>query len=574
MEECKIGVYVCNCGSNISHVVDVEEVRRQAQELDGVAIARTYRYMCSNPGQETIIRDIVELGLNRVVVSACSPRMHERTFRNACAAAGLNPYLCEMANIREQCSWVHSDTRAATEKAYALTRGAVARVLRQYPLEGLTAEMIPATLVIGGGMAGLTAALELADGGYPVFLVEAGSRLGGNLARVDLTAPHLDSARDLLTERISRVLRHSRITLLMNSQLTGLSGFVGNFSATVEKRNGSPLPEQKRIDIGNVVVATGYQEFDARRIAEYGYGMLPNVITSFEFERMLRTGRIETKDGRIPQYAVILHCVGSRSSEFHGYCSRVCCMTALKYAQELKSAVPDCYVSDVYIDMHAFGKGCEDFYRKGAEIKTMFLMFDKMDRPFIRKAGAQDDCDMLIEVQERLSGERIEIPADLVILMVGMEARSDATEVARLVNISQDKDGWFMESHPKLDPVATTTEGIYIAGACAAPKDVPDTVAQARAAAARILGRIAKGRIEIQGVFAEVDEQACSGCRMCNELCPYSAIDFCPETRCSRIIPAACKACGACVAACPSGAITGRHFTTGQILAQLEGVLG
>ncbi|HVO13477.1 MAG TPA: CoB--CoM heterodisulfide reductase iron-sulfur subunit A family protein [Vicinamibacteria bacterium] len=572
MAEPKIGVFICSCGTNISHVVDTEAVREQALVLPGVETARTYRYMCSNPGQEMIGAAVREHGLDRVVVAACSPRMHERTFRGACRAAGLNPYLFEMANIREQCSWVHADRPAATLKATALTRAAVFRVARNEPLDGLTAEMCPTTLVLGGGIAGLTAALELAEGGYPVVLVERSDRLGGNLARVDLTAPYLDSARDLLTERITRVRRHHNITVMLHSQLKALSGFVGNFTATVQTADGE-APRTIAFRLGNVVVATGYREFDASRITHYGWGKLPNVVTSFEFERMLRSGRIETKDGRPPRYAAIIHCVGSRSREFHGYCSRVCCMTALKYAQEIKSAVPDCYVSDLYIDMHAFGKGCEDFYKRGSEAKTLFLMYGKNEHPVIRRAPPGDDCEMLIEVDEQLSGERIEIPADLVVLMVGMEAREDSAEVAHLVNISQDKDGWFIESHPKLDPVATTTEGIYIAGTCAAPKDIPDTVAQARAAAGRILARIARGRIEIDGVFAEVHEERCSGCRICNELCPYSAIEFDSEKRRSHVIAAACKACGACAAACPSGAVKARHFTSEQVLAQVEGLL-
>jgi len=573
MEVEKIGVYVCNCGSNIANTVDVDAVCEYAAKLPGVKVAKSYRYMCSNPGQEMIVKDIRAEKLDRVVVAACSPRMHERTFRGACKNGGLNPYLFEMANIREQCSWVHGDRLAATEKAKALTNAAIDRVRKQEPLEGLTAEMIPSTLVLGGGIAGLTAALELAEGGYPVFLVEKTDKLGGNLARVDLTAPHLDSARDLLTERMTRVLENHNITVMLSSQLRSLSGFIGNYSAVVETRNGAPKPEEQKIQVGNVIVATGYKEFEAGRITHYGYGKLPNVITSFEFERMLRAGRIETKDGRVPQYVSIIHCVGSRNKEFHGYCSRVCCMTALKYAQEVKSAIPSCYVSDLYIDMHAFGKGCEDFYKKGSEVKTMFLMFEKNEHPVIRRAGPDDDCDMLIEVNEMLSGERIEIPADLVILMVGMEARPDSGEVARLVNISQDKEGWFIESHPKLDPVATTTDGIYIAGTCAAPKDIPDSVAQARAAAARILAKIAKGKIEIDGVFAEVNQEACSGCRVCNELCPYSAIEFDAIKERSHVIAAACKACGACVAACPSGAIKARHFTDEQIVAQIEGIL-
>jgi heterodisulfide reductase subunit A len=569
--EPRIGVFICSCGTNISHVVDTEAVREHALTLPGVKAARTYRYMCSNPGQEMIGTEIREQGLDRVVVAACSPRMHERTFRGACRTAGLNPYLFEMANIREQCSWVHADGPAATLKAAALTRAAVFRVARHEPLEGLTAEMCPTTLVLGGGIAGLTSALELAEGGFPVVLVEKSDRLGGNLARVDLTAPYLDSARDLLTERITRARSHPNLTVMLHTQLKSLTGFVGNFTAVVETTKGvAGLAEP--VKVGNVVVATGYREFDASRVTHYGWGKLPNVVTSFEFERMLRAGRIETKDGRPPRYAAIIHCVGSRSREFHGYCSRVCCMTALKYAQEIKSAVPDCYVSDLYIDMHAFGKGCEDFYKRGSEAKTLFLMYGKNEHPVIRRAAPGDDCDMLIEVDEQLSGERIEIPADLVVLMVGMEAREDAADVAHLVNISQDKDGWFIESHPKLDPVATTTDGIYIAGTCAAPKDIPDTVAQARAAAARILARIARGKIEIDGVFAEVNEERCSGCRICNELCPYSAVEFDAGKRRSHVIPAACKACGACVAACPSGAITARHFTSEQILAQVEAI--
>ncbi len=573
MEQLKIGVYVCNCGTNIAHMVDAEALRESAGKLPDVVIARSYRYMCSNPGQEMIIKDIQELGLNRVVVAACSPRMHERTFRNACKTGGLNPYLCEMANIREQCSWVHGDKLAATEKASALTRGAVSRVRHHEPLDPLTSEMATETLVLGGGIAGLTAALELALAGDPVYLVEKTDRLGGNLARVDLMAPYLYSARDLLEERLTHLRDTPNISVFLNTQLKNLSGFIGNYTATIETRkNGSP-PQETTVHVGNVIVATGYKEFDAARITHYGYGKLPNVITSFEFEQMLRAGRIQTKSGRAPQYLAIIHCVGSRSQEFHGYCSRVCCMTALKYAHEIKSALPNSYVSDIYIDMHAFGKGCEEFYKKSSEVKTLFLMYGKNERPVIRKADKKDDCEMLIEVDEKLSGEHIEIPADMVILMVGMEARADAGEVARLVNISADKDGWFIESHPKLDPVATTTDGIYIAGTCAAPKDIPDSVAQARAAAARILARIAKGKIEIDGVFAEIDPDRCSGCRMCNELCPYSAIEFDDKLKRSHVIAAACKACGACVAACPSAAIKGRHFTDQQICAQIEGVL-
>ena len=571
MEKCRIGVYICMCGTNISKMVDVEGVEKYISALPNVALVKTYKYMCSNPGQEMIVQDIKAHNLNRIVVAACSPSMHERTFRAALAKAGLNQYLFEMANIREQCSWVHDDPEEATLKAITLTQAAVKRVELHEELESMQVDMCPDSLIIGGGIAGMTAALELADAGRKVYLIEKNAHLGGNIARVDLTAPYLYSARDLLTERITRVMNHDKlIKLFLNSKVTSLTGFIGNFTATIQTFN--PKPITVEVQIGNVVVCTGYKEFDASRITHYGYGKLPNVITSFELEKMIRAGRILTKEGNIPQYVAIIHCVGSRSLEFHSYCSRVCCMTALKYAHEIKSANPDCYISDVYIDMHAFGKGHEDFYRRSSEAKTLFLMYEKSDRPVIRRGGPKDDCEMLIEVNEKFSGETIEIPADLVVLMVGMEAREDSSEIARLVNISQDKDGWFIESHPKLEPVATTTDGIFIAGTCVAPKDIPDSVAQARATAARILAKTSKPKIEVDAVYSEVNEEKCSGCRLCNKLCPFSAIEFNEEEKHSHIISALCKACGVCVVACPSSAIKGRHFTDAQVLAQIDGL--
>ena len=569
MAEERIGVFICNCGTNIAKVVDANAVAQAAKDLPGVAITRSYKYMCSNPGQEMIAQDIRDFSLTRVVVAACSPRMHEGTFRKALERGGLNPYLLEMANIREQCSWVHDDRVAATEKATSLTKGAALRVKHHERLEKRSVAMCPATLVLGGGIAGLTAALELAGADQQVYLVERKDRLGGNVARVDLTAPYLDSARDILKDRIARVTRHPKIRVLLESELVELKGFIGNFRPRVKTATGELLD----LEVGSVIVCTGYKEFDASRAQQYGYGRLPDVITSFELEAMLRQGRIETKAGKAPRYVSIIHCVGSRSEQFHPYCSRVCCMTALKYAQEIKSALPDAYVADLYIDMHAFGKGCEDFYRKSAEVKTMFLMYEKNHAPEIKRAGPGDDCGMLISLKEQLSGEEIEMPADLVVLMVGMEPRDDSARIAHLVNISRDKDGWFIESHPKLDPVATTTDGVFIAGACQSPKGIPGSVAQARAAAARILGRISRGELAVEGVYAEVDQDSCSGCRMCNELCPYTAIEFDEVAKRSHVISAACKACGSCVAACPSSAITARQYTDQQIFAQIEGVL-
>jgi heterodisulfide reductase subunit A len=565
----RIGVFICNCGTNIASVVDAGAVAESSKALPDVAVARSYKYMCSNPGQEMIAQDIRDLSLDRVVVAACSPRMHEGTFRKALERGGLNPYFLEMANIREQCSWVHVDKEAATEKAKALTRAAVYRVARHAPLEKRAVPMCPATLVVGGGISGLTAALELADAGQPVYLVERAPRLGGNVARIDLTAPYLDSARDLLRERIARVERHPKIHVLLQSELVELKGYVGNFRPKVRAARGELL----ELEVGSVVVCTGYQEFDAARVARLGYGRLPDVVTSFELEAMLRSGKVRTKAGKTPRFVSIVHCVGSRSREANPYCSRVCCVTALKYAHELKSAIPEAYVADLYVDMHAFGKGCEEFYRRTSEANTRFLMYAKDRLPEVRLADPGDECGMIVTLAEQLTGEEIEVPSDLVVLMVGMEPRADAGEIAHLVNISRDKDGWFIESHPKLDPVATTTDGVFIAGACQSPKDIPDSVAQARAAAARILGKIAQGKVAVDAVYAEVDEARCSGCRVCNELCPYAAIEYDQAARRSHVIGAVCKACGCCAAACPSGAIAARHFTDAQIFAQIEGVL-
>jgi heterodisulfide reductase subunit A len=516
-----------------------------------------------------IAHDIRELGLTKVVVAACSPRMHENTFRRALERGGINPYFVEMANIREQCSWIHEDPRAATEKATALARAAVYRVKFHEPLEKRSVPMCPATLVLGGGVAGMTAALELADAGQQVTLVERTGALGGNLARIDLTPPHLDSAQDLVRELVARVRRHDRIRVLLESELLELKGFIGNYRPKVR----TAAREVLDLEVGSAVICTGAQAFDPARAPGYGYGVLPDVVTSFELEAMLRRGKVATRAGKLPRFVSILHCVGSRSAQFHRTCSRVCCASALKYGHQLRAALPGVHVTDVYTDMNAFGKDCEELYRRSAEARTLFAMFDKHAPPTVTAAASGDDFGMLVTFREQLSGEDVELPADLVVLMVAMEPREDSADVARVANISRDREGWFTESHPKLDPVATTTDGVFIAGACQAPKDVPEAVAQARAAVARILAKISQGAIAVDGVYSEVDERQCAGCRKCNSLCPYAAITYDEVKKRSVIQSAACKACGCCAAACPCGAIQTRQFNDQQLYAQIEAVL-
>ena len=569
MEEPRIGVYVCWCGTNIAKMVDVEAVAAKVGTLPNVVVAQNYKYMCSDPGQDLIIKDIKEHNLNRIVVSACSPRIHELTFRKAITNAGLNPYMFEMANIREHVSWVHSDKDEATQKAVDLVTAAVHRIRFHEPLDSRSVEINPATLVLGGGISGITAALEIADAGKKVFLIEKSDKLGGQLKDMDLIHPHMYSAQQLITPKIKRVINHPSIGLFLESEVDEIFGYVGNFETKVKDKNGKEI----ELKFGNIIVATGLKSFNPSVIPNYGYGTLPNVVTSGEFEQMLLNGKIETKDGKEPKNVAIIHCVGSRNLEYHPYCSRTCCMTALKYANQVRSALPQSNIFELYADMRAFGKDCEEFYADTSRKNVMFLMFDqKNDLPKIKKASS-DNCDMIIDVNEKLSGEAVEVPADLVILMTGMEAHDNAKDVAHTVGVSLCGNQFFIEKHPKLDPVATTTDGVYIVGSCQAPKDIPDAISQAKAACARILATICYGSVEVETTTAVVNEDVCCGCQTCVKVCPYSAVSYDEEKRVSVVNEILCKGCGTCGSGCPTGAIRSRHFTDQQILSQIEGLL-
>jgi heterodisulfide reductase subunit A len=569
MEETRIGLYVCWCGTNIAKMVDVEQVSKEMKSLPNVVVSKDYKYMCSDPGQDLIIKDIKEYNLNRVVVAACSPRIHELTFRKALENAGLNPYMFEMANIREHDSWVHTDRGEATKKAKTLIAGSINRVQWHESLEKRTVEINPATLIIGGGISGISAALEIAESGKKVYIIEKSDKLGGHLLNVDLTYPYMYSAQEIVHPKIEKVQNNPNVEVLLNTQIDNLSGYVGNFQTTLNN-NG----KETELKFGNIIIATGLQAFDPGVVKGYNYGSFPNVITSIEFETLLKNGKVITKEGKEPKNIAIIHCVGSRNHDYHEYCSRTCCMTALKYSNQVRSALPDANIYHVYADMGAFGKGCEELYTQTSKKNVMFMMYDqKNDLPVIKKADTKDKCEMLIELNEKLSRESVEVPADMIILMVAMEANDNAKLLGQTVGVSLCGNEFYIEKHPKLDPVATTTDGVYVVGSCQSPKDIPDSVSQARAAAARILATINYGTVEVEVTTAVVNEELCCGCQTCVSVCPYTAISYDEEKNVSVVNEVLCKGCGTCGSACPTGAIKCRHFTDQQILSQIEGLL-
>jgi heterodisulfide reductase subunit A len=655
----KIGVYVCHCGTNIAGTVDVEQVAQWAGSRlkeRGVVIARDYKFMCSSLGQELVEQDIKELGLTRVVVAACSPHLHERTFRTACQRAGLNPYLCEMVSIREQVSWVHSDKEAATTKSEAVISGGVERVIRNEPLEPLKVPIYADTMVVGGGIAGIQAALEIADSGYHVVLVEREPSIGGHMAQFDKTFPTLDCAACILTPKMVDVGAHPNITMYTWSEVEKVDGYVGNFTVTVRKKARyvntdsctgcgicwekcpkkvvddvyeaglgtrkaiyTPFPQavpkypvidvenciyfktgkckacqifcptepnsidfdQKdeliEIQAGNIILATGYDLFDTKRIPQYNYGKLDNIFTSLEFERMCNAsgptdGKIVLRDGKTAPKAVgIIHCVGSRDKNYNPYCSSICCMQSLKFAHLVMERT-DAEVYNFYIDMRTAFKDYEEFYQRILEEGGHFVRGKVAEvTDAVRFPG--EEGKLVIQVEDTLIGKQRRIPVDMVILSAAMEPRHDAKEVGKQFGIACGAAGWYIERHPKLDPVATMTDGIFIAGCVQGPKDIPATVAQGAAAAARVLGRIQQGEIALEPIRASVNEEQCSGCRICNNLCPFNAILFHEDRMVSEINPALCQGCGTCVAACPAGAISGTGFSNEQILAQIDGLL-
>jgi len=643
----KIGVYICWCGINIGGVVDVPKLCDYARSLPGVSLASEYKFMCSDIGQGMIMEDIKAGKVNRVVVSACSPRMHEETFRRACEEGGLNKYLFEQANIREHCTWVTmNDVPGATRIAKDHIRMAVAKAGALKPLEVTTVKVEPSTLVVGAGIAGINAALDLANSGYKVYLVEKSPTVGGHMAQLDKTFPTMDCSSCITTPKMSEVARNPNIELMTYSEVVSLDGYVGNFQARIEKyphyidqdictgcghctdicpvETGNEfelgmkprkaiylsfpqaVPGEYTIDmnhcircgicaeacptdavryndkseyvdikIGTIILATGYDPYDATRMHQYGFGRHKNVINALQMERLLSSygptaGKVKRpSDLKEPESIVWVQCVGSRDFTGRGrkYCSRVCCMYATKQARSYKEKHPNAQIFIFYIDLRAFGKGYEEFYNDTAKNYGIKFIRGRVSEIL---SGKNDS--VVIRAEDTTLQRPLELEVDMVVLSIGLEPRADIDDIARIFNVTATKteDGFLMEAHPKLRPVDTLTEGIFVAGNVVGPKDIPDTVAQAKAAASSASTLMAQKEVEIIPYYAAVIDHKCAGCKSCIGLCPFNAITFNEIESIAEINDILCKGCGTCVAACPSKAIVQNHFDDLQILPMIE----
>lgn len=657
----RIGVFVCWCGSNIAATVDIDKVIKEAEKMPGVVHAKDYQYMCSEVGQNLIKDAIKEQKLDRVVVASCSPRMHEATFRNAADEAGMNPYLLEVANIREHCSWIHKTKEEGTPKAISLVRAAVAKVALNTGLISGEIDVTHRTLVIGGGIAGLQAAIDIADAGFEVDIVEKSPSIGGKMAQIDKTFPTLDCAACILTPKMVEAASHPNITLYTYSEVESVSGYVGNFEAIIKQKARSvnlekctgcgvctekcpskkaksefnegltnrkaiyspfaqAVPNVPVIDreecikfktgkcgicekvcpsgavefsqedtsitkkYGAIVVATGYDIIKLDKFGEYQYGNHPDVITSLEFERLTNAagptaGKILCpSDHRAPKKVVFIQCVGSRDKSSRGktYCSKICCMYTAKHAMLLKDHYPDMEAYVFYIDVRTAGKNFEEFQRRAVEEYGVHYIKGMVGKIF------PDGEKLQVHGVDTLTGDTIVIDADMVVLAAATKAQDDASIIKRTLSISTDTNNFFTEAHAKLRPVETHSAGIYLAGACQGAKDIPETVAQASAAAAKAIGLISKTKLVASPCVSEVDESICSGCLACIKICPYDAITSnAIEVKengktitkiVANVNEALCQGCGGCTVACRPGAIDLKGFSNRQILAEVDAI--
>ncbi len=651
----KIGVFVCHCGSNIAATVDVEAVARAAADFPGVAHSTTYKYMCSDPGQTLVRKAIKENKLTGIVVAACSPRMHEPTFRRAALESGLNPYLVEMANIREHCSWVHDDRAAATAKSIETVRMLVEKVARNAPLDEIRVPVTKRALVIGGGVAGIQAGLDIVNAGLPLVMVERSPSIGGHMSQLDETFPKLDCSQCILTPKMVELSQNPRAKIYTYADIESISGYVGNFKVKIRQKARSvdhvkctacgvcwekcpskvpsefevgladrkavyvPFPQAvpnkpvidreaciwfqkgkcgvckkkcpaEAIDydqedeiieeeVGAILVATGYDLIDRGLYGEYGYGKIKDVIDGLQFERMLSasgpTGGklVKPSNGEEPKTVVFVQCVGSRDdAKGRPYCSRICCMYTAKHAMLFKHKVHDGKAYIFYIDVRAGGKGYEEFVKRAVDEDRVVYLRGRVSKIF------EKDGIIFVRGADTISGQQVEIRADLVVLATAVTASEGAKELAQKLRIGFDQYGFLSEAHPKLKPVETNTAGIFLAGACQAPKDIPDTVSQAGAGASKVIGLLSADELVREPLVAHVTENLCISCFACESTCPYGAIERVTykdhetgrEKEIARVNPGICEGCGACIPVCRPKAVDLLGFSDEQIYSEIN----
>ena len=662
----RIGVFVCHCGTNIAGTVDVKAVAEALGKEPGVVVSTEYQYMCSQAGQELIKNAIKEHNLTGLVVCSCSPRMHEATFRKTAEAAGLNSYMVEIANIREQCSWIHKEMPEGTEKAIIIGRAAIAKVHLNAPLKPGESPVVKRALVIGGGIAGMQTALDIADAGFEVDIVETKPTIGGKMTQIDKTFPTLDCAACILTPKMVDCAQNEKINIYSYSEVTAVKGFVGNFNVTIKKKarfvdetkctgcgictekcpqkkvpnefnlgmnNRSAIyipfaqavPKVATIDpnacmmlktgkcgicskvcgagaidykqqdefierqYGAIVAATGFNPINIEKYDEFAYSQSKDVITSLEFERLTNAAGptagtlLRPSDGKHPHTIVFVQCVGSRESQpctkgGKEYCSKICCMYTAKHAMLTREKYPDTEVYVFYIDVRTPGKNFDEFYRRAVEQYGVHYV-----KGMVGKVTPQADGTLDVQASDLIDNKQLHINADLVVLAAAIEPDKSARPLATMLTASMDTNDFFTEAHPKLRPVESPTAGIFLSGACQGPKDIPETVAQASAAAAKVLGLLAKDKLTCNPCVASSDENLCNGCSSCEKVCPYGAITYSDKEfrgpnrttllrRVASVNAAVCQGCGACTVACPSGAMDLKGFSNRQIMAEVDAI--
>ena len=662
----RIGVFVCHCGTNIAGTVDVKAVAEALGKEPGVVVSTEYQYMCSQAGQELIKNAIKEHNLTGLVVCSCSPRMHEATFRKTAEAAGLNSYMVEIANIREQCSWIHKEMPEGTEKAIVIGRAAIAKVHLNAPLKPGESPVVKRALVIGGGIAGMQTALDIADAGFEVDIVETKPTIGGKMTQIDKTFPTLDCAACILTPKMVDCAQNEKINIFSYSEVTAVKGFVGNFNVTIKKKarfvdetkctgcgictekcpqkkvpnefnlgmnNRSAIyipfaqavPKVATIDpnacmmlktgkcgicskvcgagaidykqqdefierqYGAIVAATGFNPINIEKYDEFAYSQSKDVITSLEFERLTNAAGptagtlLRPSDGKHPHTIVFVQCVGSRESQpctkgGKEYCSKICCMYTAKHAMLTREKYPDTEVYVFYIDVRTPGKNFDEFYRRAVEQYGVHYV-----KGMVGKVTPQADGTLDVQASDLIDNKQLHINADLVVLAAAIEPDKSARPLATMLTASMDTNDFFTEAHPKLRPVESPTAGIFLSGACQGPKDIPETVAQASAAAAKVLGLLAKDKLTCNPCVASSDENLCNGCSSCEKVCPYGAITYSDKEfrgpnrttllrRVASVNAAVCQGCGACTVACPSGAMDLKGFSNRQIMAEVDAI--